>query len=161
MDMDGTTLALVIAVGIVGLVIGSFLNVVVWRVPRGESVVSPPSACPRCGHVIRNRDNVPVVGWLLLRGKCRDCDLPISPRYPLVEATTGLLFGVMAWRFGFQVELVVYLFLSATGLALALIDIDTRRLPDVLTLPSFAVTAVGLTVAAAVGDDWDSLLHAA
>ncbi|MCW2671716.1 MAG: prepilin signal peptidase PulO-like peptidase [Frankiales bacterium] len=144
---------LIVVCALLGLAIGSFLNVVVWRVPRGESVVSPPSACPTCDHPIRNRDNVPVVGWLVLQGRCRDCQSPISVRYPLVEAATGALFAAMAWRFGAQVALVVYLWLAAAGVALALIDIDTKRLPDVLTKPSWAVVAVGLTLAALTDAD--------
>src|SRR5207249_9377196 len=84
--------------GIFGLAIGSFLNVVIYRVPAGESVVSPPSRCPNCGAAIRNRHNVPVVGWLVLRGKCYDCRAPISPRYPIVELVTGVLFAAMTWR---------------------------------------------------------------
>ncbi|MCW2584842.1 MAG: Prepilin peptidase, partial [Frankiales bacterium] len=95
-----TDLPLALLCAVFGLAIGSFLNVVVWRVPRGESVVRPPSSCPQCGNEIRPRDNVPVLGWLLLRGKCRDCGLPISARYPVVEALTGALFAVLAWRFG-------------------------------------------------------------
>ncbi|MFZ7087335.1 prepilin peptidase [Curtobacterium sp. RRHDQ10] len=85
--------------GVLGLLIGSFLNVVVYRVPAGVSVVAPPSACPRCGVQIRGFDNVPVLSWLVLRGRCRDCREPISARYPLVELATGLLFVVVALRF--------------------------------------------------------------
>ena len=80
-----------IAAGILGAIIGSFLNVVAYRLPRGESLVHPPSACPSCGARIKPYDNVPVLGWLWLRGKCRACEAPISPRYPIVEAVTGLL----------------------------------------------------------------------
>jgi leader peptidase (prepilin peptidase)/N-methyltransferase len=154
------TLALVLSCGLVGLMIGSFLNVVIWRVPRGESVVSPPSACPGCGNAIRPRDNVPVLGWLLLRGRCRDCSEPISARYPLVEAGTGLLFAVMALRFGVDPELPAFLYLAAVGVALALIDIDVQRLPDSLTLPSIPVAAALLTVAAVTGDHPGALLRA-
>jgi len=154
-----TLLAAVCAV--LGLCIGSFLNVVIWRVPRGESIVSPPSACPSCGNAIRPRDNVPVLGWLLLRGKCRDCQHPISARYPVVEALTGVLFAVMAWRFGAQVALIAYLWLAAAGLALALIDIDTKRLPDVITKPSWAVIAVVLVVAGLTDSDLHHLQRAA
>lgn len=132
---------------LLGLLIGSFLNVVIWRVPRGESVVSPPSACPGCGTPIQPRDNVPVLSWLLLRGRCRTCKEPISARYPLVELLTAFLFGVMAWRFGLSPELPAYLYLAAVGTALALIDLDVKRLPDVLTLPSYPVGAVLLGVA--------------
>lgn len=138
--------AAVLLCGVLGLLIGSFLNVVVWRVPRGESVVRPPSACPSCGHAIRPRDNVPVLSWLLLRGRCRDCRHPISPRYPLVELGNGVLFAVMAARFGWNPVLPAYLYLAAVGVVLALIDVDVKRLPDVLTLPSYPVGVVLLGV---------------
>ncbi len=89
---------------LVGGAIGSFLNVVVYRLPRGESLTHPPSHCPRCGHAIRWHDNLPVLGWLLLKGKCRDCRLPISVRYPIVEGATALLFGSVALRWIFATE---------------------------------------------------------
>lgn len=152
---------LVLLCSLVGLMIGSFLNVVVWRVPRGESVVRPPSACPSCGTAIRPRDNVPVLGWLLLRGRCRDCRSTISARYPLVEAGTALLFAVLALRLGYDAALPAYLYLAAVGFALALIDLDVQRLPDVLTLPSLAVVGVLLTVAALADDDLQALVRAA
>ena len=154
------TLFVVLLSALVGLLIGSFLNVVVWRVPRGESVASPPSACPRCGTGIRPRDNVPVLSWLLLRGRCRDCGEPISPRYPLVEVATAVLFAVMALRFGVDWVLPAYLYLAAVGLALALIDLDCKRLPDVLTLPSYPVGALLLGAAAVLGSDSGSLVKA-
>src|SRR3954449_3632740 len=94
---------------VLGLVIGSFLNVVIWRVPRGESVVRPPSACPGCGTEIRPYDNIPVVSWRVLRGRCRDCSTRISARYPLVEAGTAALFVAVALRFGASAELPAYL----------------------------------------------------
>ena len=139
--------AVAVVASVFGLVIGSFLNVVVWRVPRGESIVRPPSACPRCGKPIRPRDNVPVLGWLLLRGRCRDCNNPISARYPLVEAGTATLFFLVGLRFGAQAQLLAYLYLAAVGIALTLIDLDVKRLPDVLTLPSYAVGFVLLGLA--------------
>jgi leader peptidase (prepilin peptidase)/N-methyltransferase len=158
-------LALLALVVVLGLVIGSFLNVVVHRVPRGESVVRPPSACPGCGKHIRPRDNVPVLGWLLLRGRCRDCGQQISARYPLVELGCAVLFAVMALRFGFDPVLPAYLYLAAVGLALALIDIDVRRLPDALTLPSYLVALVLLGLGAALGsesgDFWRAVLGGA
>ena len=85
-----------------GLIIGSFVNVVAYRIPAGKSVVSPPSACPSCDHPIRNRDNIPVVSWLLLKGRCRDCRAAISIRYPIVEATTGALFAVTVLVIGLE-----------------------------------------------------------
>ena len=145
---------------LVGLLIGSFLNVVIWRVPRGESVVSPPSACPACGNAIRPRDNVPVAGWLLLKGRCRDCAEPISSRYPLVEAGTGVLFAVMAVRFGLDPVLPAYLYLAGVGLALALIDIDLKRLPDALTLPSYPVALILLGIGLLGSHDLHQLVRA-
>jgi leader peptidase (prepilin peptidase)/N-methyltransferase len=153
--------AVVVLVAALGLAVGSFLNVVVWRVPRGESVVRPGSACPGCGAAIRPRDNVPVLGWLLLRGRCRDCGMSISRRYPLVEAATAGLFVVMLLRFGVDPVLPAYLYLAAIGIALALIDIDVKRLPDALTLPSYPVAAVLLAVGSAGHGDVDSLVRAA
>jgi leader peptidase (prepilin peptidase)/N-methyltransferase len=154
-------LFVVIVAVVLGLVIGSFLNVVIWRVPRDESVSHPASHCPSCGQPVRPYDNVPVVSWLVLRGRCRDCREPISPRYPLVEAGTGVLFGVTAWHFGADWALPAYLYLVAIGVALSLIDLDVQRLPNKIVLPSYAVATV-LLVVASVGDhDWNALLRAA
>ena len=158
------SILLVVLVGLLGLAIGSFLNVVVWRLPRGESLASPPSACPNCGHAIRARDNVPVLGWLLLRGKCRDCAEPISPRYPIVEAATGLSFALIALAVGIEAPAVwalpAYLYLAAISIALALIDLDTRRLPNRIVLPSLGVGAVLLALASWGSGDWGALLRA-
>jgi len=154
----------VVVCGLLGLVIGSFLNVVVWRVPRGESVVRPPSACPRCGNRIRPRDNVPVLGWLVLRGRCRDCGEPISKRYPLVELGTGVAFALVAWWAGPSWQLPAFLYLAAISVALALIDVDVHRLPDAIVLPSYPVAAVLLALASwnPTGEsDWGALLRAA
>src|SRR3954469_11068300 len=109
-----------------GLLIGSILTVVVWRVPRGESVVPPPSHCPACDAPIAARDNIPVVSWLLLRGRCRSCGAPISARYPLVELLTAVLFAGLAAWFGPVAQLPAYLYLAAVGVALALIDLDLQ-----------------------------------
>jgi leader peptidase (prepilin peptidase)/N-methyltransferase len=146
------TAFVVVLSAVLGLLIGSFLNVVVWRVPRGESVVSPPSACPGCGHRIRSRDNVPVLSWLLLRGRCRDCGTPIAKRYPLVEAGTAALFGLTAWFTGPSWTLPALLYLAAIGVALTLIDLDVHRLPDAIVLPSYGVGAALLLVADLVPD---------
>lgn len=154
------TLSIAALAGLVGLMIGSFLNVVIWRVPRGESVVSPPSACPRCETPIRPRDNVPVLGWLILRGACRDCKEPISARYPLVELGTGVLFAVVAVKFGADPVLPAFLYLAAIGVALALIDIDVKRLPDAIVLPSYPVALALLAVGASFGSDSGDLLRA-
>lgn len=161
LDLPWLPAAGLVLLGAFGLLIGSFLNVVVWRVPRGESVVAPPSACPACGHRIRARDNVPVLSWFVLRGRCRDCRAPIARRYPRVEAGTGALFVLVGLRLGFSPALPAYLYLAALCLALALIDLDVRRLPDALVLPAYPVLAILLTVASWAADDWPALLRAA
>jgi leader peptidase (prepilin peptidase)/N-methyltransferase len=137
------SLALPILAGILGLLIGSFLNVVIHRVPAGLSLVSPGSACPSCGRPVRAYDNVPVVSWLVLRGRCRDCAEPIAARYPLVELATGLLFAVVAWRFGSTPYAAAALVVTAAGVALFMIDLDHRRLPFAIT----GATAVGAVIA--------------
>lgn len=147
-------------VAVLGLAVGSFLNVVIWRVPRGESLLRPPSACPGCGHTIRKRDNIPVLSWLLLRGKCRDCRAPISARYPLVEALTSVLFVVLLWRFGVSFEFVAFAYLAALGVVLTCIDLDVRRLPNVLVLPAYAVLAVLFVAQSVVTGDWWPLARA-
>ena len=137
---------------VLGLLVGSFLNVVVHRVPRGESVVSPPSACPGCGNAIRARHNVPVLGWLVLRGRCYDCSTPISARYPLVELGTGALFALAGWRLADQpVLLPAYLALAAAAVALALIDLDVHRLPNTIVVPAYPVLAVLVALDADLG----------
>lgn len=116
-----------------GLVVGSFLNVIIHRLPRGESVVYPPSRCPQCGHRLGPWDLVPVLSYLALKGRCRYCARPISPRYPLVEALTGGLFLLASLFYPPGVEaLLVFLFLAFL-VALAFIDVDTFELPDPLT----------------------------
>jgi leader peptidase (prepilin peptidase)/N-methyltransferase len=142
------TALLVAYCALLGLLIGSFLNVVVWRLPRGESLVRPRSRCPRCETPIRPRDNVPVVSWLLLRGRCRSCGEPISARYPMVELLTAFVFGSLAARLGLDWALPAFLYLGAVCVALALIDLDHKRLPDKLTLPSYVVGLVLLSLAA-------------
>jgi len=151
---------LVAAAALLGLVVGSFLNVVVWRVPRGQSVVRPRSACPACGHPIRARDNVPVLSWLLLRGRCRDCGEPISPRYLVVELGTAVLFALVAWRFGYAWETPVFLWLAGAAIALALIDVEHHRLPDAIVGPSYVVAAVGLDAIALASGRLDDLARA-
>ncbi|MDH3308053.1 MAG: prepilin peptidase [Acidimicrobiia bacterium] len=136
-----------------GLVIGSFLNVVVYRIPAGMSVVSPPSACPQCGKHIRPRDNVPVFGWLILGGKCRDCAHPISIRYPLVEAGTALLFVATYLVVGLTWVLPAYLWFVAVTFVLSLIDFDTKRIPDKILLPGTLVAAILLGVGALAEGD--------
>lgn len=124
---------------LVGLVTGSYLNVVVHRLPRGLSTVVPRSRCPGCGTPIRPLDNLPVVSWLLLRGRCRACGALISPRYPLIEAFTGLLFVACLERFGATPGALVGALFCALMIALAAIDVEHFLLPDRITLPGIAV----------------------
>jgi leader peptidase (prepilin peptidase)/N-methyltransferase len=120
----------VVSCAVLGLVVGSFLNVVVWRVPRGESVVSPPSHCPGCDTPLTPLENVPVVSWVALRGRCRTCGTHISARYPVVELACAGLWTAMALRFGATWELPAYLVLSGALLALSMIDLETFLLPN-------------------------------
>ncbi len=116
-----------------GAAIGSFLNVVVYRVPAGLSVMWPPSRCPKCLHRLGMGENIPILVWLLLRGKCRHCKTPISPRYPIVEAITAITFLVIYHNFGISVQTLGYSLLMCWLLALTLIDLDTMTLPNPLT----------------------------
>lgn len=116
-----------------GSAIGSFLNVVVYRLPKGLSVMWPPSRCPKCLNQLRTYENIPVFGWLWLRGRCNHCRSTISVRYPLVEAATGLLFSIVFWRFGAGVQTLGFWALFSWLLALSLIDCDTMTLPNSLT----------------------------
>lgn len=126
-----------------GCIIGSFLNVVVWRVPRGESLLHPPSHCPNCGHAIRPWENIPVVSWLLLRGRCSGCHQPISIRYPLGELATGLVYLAVfqaAMARGLPVAVIPgHFFLLGTLISVAQIDLRHRLVPDVVTLTGMAV----------------------
>ena len=154
-------LGFVVAASVVfGLVIGSFLNVVIYRVPREESVVAPRSRCPSCGTQLSALDNVPVLSWLVLRGKCRTCGAPISWRYPGVELLTGVLFGVMAWRIGLEPELPAFLVLVAGLVALSFIDLDTFKLPRKLIYLTAAAGGTLLVGAAAVKGDGRGIAEA-
>jgi len=139
--------------GLLGLVAGSFANVVIHRVPRRESLVRPGSRCPACGTPVAWRDNVPLLGWLLLRGRCRSCRALISIRYPLVELAMGLLWFVVALRLageGLGWAVPAYLALAFVCLVLAMIDAATRLLPNRITYPAFPVVA-GLLLLASLG----------
>ncbi|MBG6055651.1 leader peptidase (prepilin peptidase)/N-methyltransferase [Salinibacterium sp. CAN_S4] len=167
--------ALTALVAVMGSAIGSFLNVVIYRVPLGLSVVAPPSACPGCSSGISPRDNVPVLSWVALRGKCRNCRTSISVRYPIVEAVTGILFIVVALRFlpaltasssvtevvSGVLVLVAFLYFMATSVALSAIDLDVHRLPDRIVLPGYLVGAVLLGAAALTVGDVGALIRLA
>lgn len=135
-----------IFVFLLGTIIGSFLNVVIHRVPNEESVVFPNSACPKCKNAIKAYDNIPVFSWLLLGGKCRNCKNPISPRYPAVEFLTGLLFLLVYWQIGFTGFLPVALIFVAVMISLVFIDAEHMILPNVITYP-LLVFAVAVRLA--------------
>lgn len=144
-----------------GLVIGSFLNVVAYRLPRGESLSTPGSRCPSCETPIKPYDNVPVFGWLWLRGRCRACRAPISPRYPIVEAVTGALYVlVVAAKWDDAADIALGLGLVTLVVPMTLIDLDTRLIPNKLLLP-FAVLAIGIIVALDVDFLVEALIGAA
>jgi leader peptidase (prepilin peptidase)/N-methyltransferase len=124
---------------LLGLVVGSYLNVVIHRLPRGISTVLPRSRCPSCGAAVAARDNVPVLSYLVLRGRCRHCRAPISPRYPLVEAATGSLFLASYLQFGLTLAAAAGALYGSLLIALAMIDAEHLLLPDRITLPGIAL----------------------
>ena len=142
--------------GAYGLVLGSFINVLIYRLPRGMSVARPRSHCPACGRPVRWYDNVPLLSYLVLRGRCRSCGAPISPRYPLVEAASGGLVVLAVVRFGPSATGVAAAVFLLLLLPLALIDLEHHILPDVLTLPGIAVGIAGGVLGALV-PLWDSV----
>lgn len=156
------------ATGIFGLLIGSFLNVVIWRVPRGESLM-PASHCPHCDAAIRPWQNVPVISWIALGGRCANCREKISMRYPLVELGTGVVFALVALWFilvfdlpsgdalalaSWWLALAGFLWFAAAGIALAAIDIELQRLPNAIVLPSLVVVSMLLVASAACAGEW-------
>jgi leader peptidase (prepilin peptidase) / N-methyltransferase len=147
------------AAAVLGLVIGSFLNVVIHRVPRRRSVVWPASSCPKCGQPIAPLDNIPLVSYLLLRGRCRKCGAPIPIRYPLIEALTALLFGAAAYEFGVGIHLISALVLISALISLAAIDLEHGLLPNAIVGPCAAVGFV-LSVLGDPGGWWIYLLSA-
>jgi len=143
--------------GLLGLAVGSFLNVVVHRVPLGLSVVRPGSSCPSCATVLRPWDNIPLLSWILLRGRCRACGMPISLRYPALEALTAAVFVVTALRFGLSWSLPAQLAFVAGLLALAAVDLERYLLPRAIVYPTLGIVATGLLVAAFAGHQWGRL----
>ena len=116
-----------------GACIGSFLNVVIYRIPAKVSLIHPPSRCPQCRHQLGITENIPVFGWLWLKGRCRWCKAKISSRYPIVETVTGLMFVLIFWRFGYSFETIGYCAFLSWLLSLSMIDLDTMTLPSSLT----------------------------
>lgn len=162
-------------VGVFGAAIGSFLNVVIHRVPLGVSIVRPPSACAACSAPVRPYDNIPIISWLVLRGRCRDCAAPFSIRYPLIELVTALAFAAIAGvqlsalfattsmtdALGVLLVTIALLYFASISIALAAIDLDTHRLPDAIVLPAYPVLGVLLTTAAILLGDLESAARAA
>ena len=151
------TAILVVGAALYGLAIGSFLNVVIYRVPAGKSVVRPPSACPVCHQPIAGRDNVPVLSWLILRGRCRSCSTPIPIRYPLVELLTGGVWVAVALRFGWSWTLPAELVFVTGLIALSFIDYDHLKLPRVVVWPLGLAVAALLLLATVVQGSWHRL----
>jgi len=153
--------ALIVTGGaLAGLLVGSLLNVVVHRIPRGESIVHPRSQCPTCHRQLTAMENVPVFSWLALRGRCRGCSQRISIRYPVVEVLTSIVFGLLTWSIGVAPDLPGFLYLGAIGVALAAIDLDVRRLPNAIVLPSYGIGSALLGAAAIAQADATNLIRA-
>lgn len=130
---------LYVLAGAVGLIVGSFLNVCIWRIPRGESIVWPSSKCPDCGAPIKPWDNVPVLSYLILRGRCRQCKSSISLRYPIVEAMNGLLYVFTLYRFGQGWHTVFYMALASSLIVVTFVDLEHQIIPDRITVPGVLI----------------------
>ena len=128
---------------IYGLCIGSFLNVCIFRIPASRSLIKPSSSCPKCNKAIRFYDNIPVLSYIILLGKCRSCKSPISIRYPLIELLTGLVWLFSYLRFGFTLECIVYIIFLSTLIVITFIDLDHRIIPDVISLPGIPLFFLG------------------
>jgi leader peptidase (prepilin peptidase)/N-methyltransferase len=141
-----STAAAAVLAGVLGALIGSFLNVVIHRLPLGESLAHPPSHCPNCGAPVKPYDNVPVVSWLLLRGRCRSCKAPISPRYPLVEALTAVLAALVPIRYGADSDVWLGFAFLLVLIPVTFIDFDKRIIPNKITLPGAIVAIILVAV---------------
>lgn len=124
---------------LLGAIVGSFLNVCIYRIPVGRSIVTPPSSCPRCDHQIRWYQNIPIVSYMFLAGRCAGCHTRISLRYPAVEVLTGLLFAIAFYYFGISVEMLVCWLFLAVLVVITFIDLDHQIIPDVISLPGIVV----------------------
>lgn len=158
--MSGLGWVLVFLGALLGLSVGSFANVVVHRVPAGRSVLAPRSACPACGSPVAARDNVPVLSWLMLGGRCRNCRAPISWRYPLVELATAAAFVAVSLRFGAAPAVPAYWVLAAACVMITAIDLEHYRVPVKVLYPAWAIGAVALVAASLLGGGLARLVHA-
>jgi leader peptidase (prepilin peptidase)/N-methyltransferase len=143
-----------VVAGVYGLLVGSFLNVVIWRVPRKESIVKPRSHCPSCETQLANRDNIPLVSWLVLRGRCRHCGTNISIRYPLVELLTGALFAAVGARFSHSWALPAFLVLTGALIAISAIDLEHFIIPNRIVYPLGYASVFLLSLAALIENEW-------
>ncbi len=157
--MSGLDAYLTVCSLLLGMVVGSFLNVVIYRLPARESVASPGSHCPQCDHPIRWFHNIPVAGWLVLRGKCHDCGESISCRYPAIEGLTGVLFAVAYLVYGVQPRTLVVMVFLAALVAITFIDLDHFIIPDRIVLPG-AVVGLVASVALEPGRWWEYVVAA-
>jgi leader peptidase (prepilin peptidase) / N-methyltransferase len=163
--LDGIPPVLIYIIsGVFGAIIGSFLNVVIHRVPREESIVFPNSRCPSCGAAIAFYDNIPVLSYVVLGGRCRGCSIRISPRYPAVELLTAILFVVVTWHDGLSIALPFDLIFTTAIIALVFIDAEHMILPDVITYPGIAFAVLArIAIPFLTGtphfDDVPSLMH--
>lgn len=146
--------------GVIGLVLGSFVGVVADRLPRNESIVSPPSHCVACAGPIRAYDNIPVVSYAILRGRCRSCGAHIPPRDAMLELGTGVLFVLLAWRLSSTFELPAYCLLAASFVAISAIDIEHMRIPSAIVYVTAALGVPLLVLASAGTHRWSALLSA-
>jgi leader peptidase (prepilin peptidase) / N-methyltransferase len=146
---------LLVLSAILGLAVGSFLNVCIYRLPLGQSLASPPSRCPKCGRSLSWFDNIPVVSWIVLGGKCRSCRTPISPQYPIVELTTALAFAAIVWLTPLGPQLVARLIFVCLLIVLFGIDLEHQLLPNVITLPGIVI---GLIFSFIAPPGWRSAL---
>jgi leader peptidase (prepilin peptidase)/N-methyltransferase len=151
--MESLPVAYLVLLGLFGLAVGSFLNVVIVRLPDGDSLLHPPSRCPQCETPIAARDNIPVLSWVLLRGRCRGCGEPIPAGYPLVEVANAVLWVVAGVRFGMSWALLPMLLLFSTLLAQSVIDLELYRLLDKITFPVLGVSFALIAVASALEGD--------
>lgn len=151
----------VFVAAVLGLIFGSFATVVAHRVPRGESIVTGRSHCPSCGTQIAWFENIPVFGYLFLRGKCRHCGVRISPRYLVIELACGVLFAALVWRFGVSFETGVYAAFFWTLVVLTAIDLEHKLLPNKIVFPAFIVGWLALGATAAIEGDLSPLVGAA
>ena len=155
--MDIVWLTWGIMIGVFGAMVGSFLNVCIWRIPLEQSIIFPASHCPACSHAIRFYDNIPVISYLILRGKCRDCHERISPRYPLIEILTGLSAFLLFGKYGLSLQLLCAFLFTASLIVVTFIDIDYQIIPDVITLPGIPLCFL-IAVFVMEVPFWESLL---